>query len=433
MNKAELKELYGSYCDTDKLVDDIMHLLTKYRHKNSEHGVCTMLMTFFENKIELIKLFQKSEHYIGDLRIMLDIELERDTNRNDVYYFCDRFSKSVNAKTAILEYKDEAGKTLADYMRIGIPTLTVRDLMDNNIKERLVQNTENKKQFVIQNGSTVKSNEKLQKFESAMGSFCYHTQTTFGEDMVTKFAEQHKINVKLAPTMKTSRAFNRVCAHFGVDRLPKYNKLFAQYSDMVSGLKRKMKFYISLNPIDYLTMSFGNSWASCHTIDKANRRSMPNSYSGGYCGGTMSYMLDKTSFITFVHSHVPENIIEEGKVYRNMFHYGENMLVQGRVYPQGNDGNKDLYKIFRGFVQTELSSLLEISGNWVKSNTRPTDVVCSEGVHYRDYSHFNSCNVSYPKEIPLSGVAITVGHSGICPNCGRETCRSGDLNCNYCY
>jgi hypothetical protein len=32
MNKADLKQAYGHYCDTDKLVDDIMRLLTKYYH-----------------------------------------------------------------------------------------------------------------------------------------------------------------------------------------------------------------------------------------------------------------------------------------------------------------------------------------------------------------------------------------------------------------
>ena len=159
---------------------------------------------------------------------------------------------------------------------------------------------------------------------------------------------------------------------------------------------------------------------------------MPNNYSGAYCGGTMSYMLDKTSFVTFVHSFTPENIIEEGKIYRNMFHYGKNTLVQGRVYPQGNDGNTDLYKVFRGFVQKELSPLIEVNNAWVKSGTRPSDVIYSRGVHYRDYTNFNSCNVSYPKERPLTGEIIDVGCSGVCVNCGREINRNSALTCVGC-
>lgn len=62
--KANLKEAWGQYCDTDKLVDDVMSLLTKYNHRNSEHGVCIMLNEYFTNKKDLIELLQKSEHYM---------------------------------------------------------------------------------------------------------------------------------------------------------------------------------------------------------------------------------------------------------------------------------------------------------------------------------------------------------------------------------
>ena len=47
MMKAELKERWGIYCDTDKLVDDMMALLTKYHHRNTEHGVGEILNTYF--------------------------------------------------------------------------------------------------------------------------------------------------------------------------------------------------------------------------------------------------------------------------------------------------------------------------------------------------------------------------------------------------
>lgn len=433
MNKAELKSLYGNYMDTDKLVDDISRLLTKYRHKNSEEGICEILNTFFLNKQSLIKLFKQSENYIGDLRIAFDIEMVRDTSQNDIYYFCGAFPNSVDAKKAILEYKDEDGKTLQDYMYTGIKSLTARDLMDDNIMGKLKVSSEKKSRFMIIDGRTVASNAKFDNFCSIMREFMRHYTPTLGSDMSNRL-EQYKINGKngkFAPTLKTSRAFNRVCTHFGIDKMPKYNKLFAQYSDMVSDTKRTMKFYISLNPLDYLTMSFGNSWASCHTIDKTNRRGMPNSYSGAYCGGTLSYMLDTTSFITFVHTHTPDDIVEEGKIYRNMFHYGHDKLVQGRIYPQGNDGNTDLYKVFRGYVQKELSSLLGIGNNWVKSSRRPGDMVYSYGAHYRDYENFSYCNISYPKEKEWNEIYIKIGHEGICPNCGEEVNYHDRLNC-YC-
>jgi hypothetical protein len=238
---------------------------------------------------------------------------------------------------------------------------------------------------------------------------------------------QNKINGKFVAGMKTSRAFNRVCSIYGVDKLPKYNKMFAEYADMVSGLKRKMKFYISLNPLDYLTMSFGNSWSSCHTIDKDNQRNMPNSYSGMHCGGVLSYMLDGSSIITYVHNHATEDH-EVGKIYRNVFHFDNGTLIQGRIYPQGNDGATDLYKTFRTFMQTALAKLLNLTSNtWLRRSSSCSCNVASYGVHYRDYEHFNGCNVSYPREMPeAASNVVIVGHSRICPICGREVDDSED-------
>ena len=114
MNKASLKASWGEYCDTDRLVDDVMALLTKYHHRNSEHGVCKMLNEYFTNKQTLIKMFQKSPHYIGNMRICIDEEIERYSNRDEVYSFCSRFSEKIGAKKAILKYKDEDGKTFGD-------------------------------------------------------------------------------------------------------------------------------------------------------------------------------------------------------------------------------------------------------------------------------------------------------------------------------
>ena len=431
MNKTELKSAYGNYCDTDKLVDDVMRLLTKYNHRNTEEGVCALLNKFFENKKELIDLFVQSEHYIGDLRISLDVEMVRETSENEIYSFCSQFSKAVDAPKAICKYTDKHGKTLNDYLAIGIKSLTASDLMDDNIRKKLSANAKNKNAFLISDGRTVESDRVLTDFNNMISWFSRYYQSSLNENMAKKL-EQYKINEKFAVNLKTSRAFNRVCAHFGVDKLPKYNKLFAQYADMISDTKRNMKFYISLNPLDYLTMSFGNSWASCHTIDKTNRRRMPNSYSGAYCGGTLSYMLDQASFITFVHTRAPEDIVEAGKIYRNMFHYQNDMLVQGRIYPQGIDGHTDLYKVFRGFVQKELSDLLGVSNTWVKSSTRPSGVTSSSGVHYRDYTQFSNCNVSHHKEKSISDNYVRIGHAGICPCCGRESSYSDRLTCYSC-
>ena len=239
---------------------------------------------------------------------------------------------------------------------------------------------------------------------------------------------------------KTSRAFNTVCHHYGVDNLnPQivettdengqvkkrivypYNKVFAEYSDLVSDLSRKMYFIISVNPLDYLTMSNGVSWKSCHNI-----------INGCYMGGTLSYMLDTTSMVTFVVNELSENIHESPKFYRQMFHYQDNMFMQNRLYPQGNDGAVDLYTKFRNFIIEEFSELIDSGESWdVETGTSACDIhVQSTGKHYRDYVYNNACNIFYPSKSKthIAGLKMTVGHSGICSKCGKEFSSSGHLH-----
>lgn len=425
MFRAELKERWGMYCDTDKLVGDMMILLTKYHHDCTEHGICRILDTYFTNKKSLIDMFMTSENYIGNMRICVDVELARNSNPNEIKRFCDGFPRNIGASTVFFKYVDENGKTLKDYLRVGVGRFKARQLCYGNVMDVFLLNATNRQKF-RHDGVTIESYQEYEKFIDALYGFRYSHTSSLHPETVNQLT-QYKINGKFVAGMKTSRAFNRLCSIYGVDKLPNYNKMFAEYSDMVSGLKRKLKFYISLNPLDYLTMSFGNSWSSCHTIDKKNQRGMPNSYSGMHCGGTMSYMLDGSSIITYVHTKATEDH-EEGKLYRNMFHFNNGTLVQGRVYPQANDGATDLYKTFRRFMQIELTKLLNLKeDDWLRRTTPCYENVASYGVHYRDYEHYDGCNVSYPREMPSAeSNIVVVGHSRICPWCGYEVSDNED-------
>lgn len=432
MTKEDLKNAWGAYCDTDKLVDDMMKLLTKYHHRNTEKGVCMVLNEYFQNKHELIDFISKSDHYLGDMRIALDVEIERENSARDVRDFVEFFPKYVKASEVILKYVDENGKTLGDYLKTGIKTIKAKDLLKEACVNKLKVNNEHRNTFES-DGSTVLSQGELSQFLNFISEMRREYKPTLSEATAETINARAEGKFKLSGGMKTARAFNRICNYYNVGTVPSektkranelykiYNQEFAKYADMVSGLKRKLKFFISVNPIDYLTMSFGVNWASCHTIDQNNQRHMPNSYSGMYCGGTMSYMLDGTSIITFVNDHIPENW-EDGKIYRCMFHYYDALLIQGRVYPQGNDGNTDLYKVFRSFVQDEFSKLLNLTDNkWTKVTSRSVESFTSSiGNHYRDYAAFSNCCVSYPKEKPeCLSRTVYIGHLPMCVCCGK--------------
>lgn len=286
---------------------------------------------------------------------------------------------------------------------------------------------------------------------------CFITSTH--NHLLTKDQEEY-INstypfIKAKEGMKITRIVNKFCKHYGIDKLSSlfngkemtYNQAYAKYCDAITPLKIKRHTLISINPLDYLTMSFGNSWSSCHTIDKKNMRGMPNSYEGMYSSGTMSYMLDETSliFYTLSSSYEGDKPYLQGKINRNMFHYGniegKDILIQGRVYPQDCDGENGIYKDIRMILQKVFADCLEINNLWRngKGSSICKRVSASEGTHYRDYLNYESCNVSVPleqindfEELYDLDEDIYIGHDPICPKCGEEHEGEDNIMCYNC-
>ena len=63
----------------------------------------------------------------------------------------------------------------------------------------------------------------------------------------------------------------------------------------------------------------------------------------------MSYLLDGTTMVYYqVDKEYDGNDLEfEPKIIRQLFHYKDGILVQGRLYPQCNDGKNSLYTPIR--------------------------------------------------------------------------------------
>lgn len=232
---------------------------------------------------------------------------------------------------------------------------------------------------------------------------------------------------------KTSRVINKMLTYLGISQLPDYNKEFAKFADALSPMTIKRHTILSLHPNDYLTMSFGNSWASCHTIDKTNRRGMPNSYEGQYSSGTMSYMLDPSSMVlyTVASEYDGNKYYTQPKIVRQMFHYGEDKLIQGRLYPQDNDYDSEAYTLYRKFAQEVMATIMDIPNLWVvkKGCDIASRYVDSYGTHYRDYEYYNNCTLSTPKDIKNT-YNVIIGADPICIEC---SCRHNiEKNINHC-
>lgn len=155
----------------------------------------------------------------------------------------------------------------------------------------------------------------------------------------------------------------------------------------------------------------------------------------------MSYLLDGTTMVYYqVDKEYDGNDLEfEPKIIRQLFHYKDGILVQGRLYPQCNDGKNSLYTPIRAQLQKIIADCLVVPNLWRKKGGTSAccSVINSEGTHYRDYECQSECSVSkIIKMIPKGRVDnrhMTVGHDIYCVKCGDWHDMESTLLCEYCY
>ena len=429
------------------------YLFTHYRHRHTEHGVDVMLNKAIESKGELLELLSKMPGYNGNGQVVIDHLMPRENVPWQVYSFVDEFGKKIDARRKIVKNRNKDGKTMMDIIReenMGQPTC----IKVNKINKVAFRKRDKSDEFSY-NGEIADTVKKYERFLDSMDVMARNYMPTVSGDTANRM-NNIVSNIRAAEGQKTSRLFNKACDYFGVADQKSgssYQREFATYSNLVSGTQRQMKFIISVNPIDFLTMSFGKSWASCHTIDKLNLRRAPGHYSGAYCGGTLSYMLDKVTFITYV---VPAGHYNDGKIllpnhapseelwfkdhpelmdktYRNVYHWnGNGGLIQGRIYPQGNDGSTDLYKEFRMVVEKQICEALGLANSWSKPSRDYLSHVTTDGAHYPDYSRYSDCCGVLLKGIDDANFNMSIGHAGICPYCGEDIMISSRISHEDC-
>lgn len=421
MTITQLKKKWGKYCDIQVLYDDICATLDKNGQPHEPQGVGALINEYFKNKEPLIQMFQTSGHYIGDMRIAIDAELARTADARAIRLALRNMSSVLNMQQ-LLQYCNENEQTLCDCLMCGKNVVSLSDIESEKTKLAQTQ------LFDFGTLATLKSVATVSSINNYFIAFENRTLPVLSTNM------DIDDTLTIHAGTKTSRAFNAICTHYGVDKLGAYeqdgktvypyNKLFAEYSDLINTKTVKRKLVISLNPLDYLTMSDGVNWHSCHKLN-----------GGIYKGGTLSYMLDQTSMVVFVVDNLESKIHTIPKIYRQMFHYADNTFVQSRLYPQGNDGATDLYTVFRNYVIGVFKDILHVDGEWVVENNENNAVarrIRSYGAHYRDYNYHSSVTIFYPKATGKSATQMVVGHEGICLKCGKSFTENGRLSHSRC-
>lgn len=255
---------------------------------------------------------------------------------------------------------------------------------------------------------------------------------------------------------KCTKQVMKLVRQYGFDTLPEdvqHNFLthYSRYADAMNPLTIKRHTVLSVNPADFLLMSNGNSWTSCH-----------NTLRGGcYQAGCESYAYDQVSMLFYtVDADTPDDEITDApKINRQMNFYNGDALLSVRVYPQECDGDTGIYNECKGIVQDLLATALEEPNLW--RETPWHDI--SEGLQYKDYIHFGPykayCLSSIPDDAREGFYENAVRHrsdtdivsdirigsnDAICAICGNklddeerafcsECTNSGGYHCYHCY
>ena len=379
------------------LVQQMKDLLYDYDYSYNVYALEKIVDKWAENKANLIEAFKKHPNYLeGKFMIAFDADFDREISNG----------QSVTFRNWLL--------TIYDDIKDNFPTEVIEGIKESNVRWR-------ERSFVSN------ENENPYKFPHFLDDFIWSLEhfakRTLDEDVARKL-DAAIPNAHIHANEKTSRAVNKICTYLGFAKHPNYNKEFAKYADSLSPLKIKRHTILSINPLDYLLMSNGNSWSSCHGIDDDG---------GCYSSGTISYMLDRTSmvFYTVDSSYNGNEYYNERKITRQMYHYAEEKLIQGRLYPQSNDlAGRDPYDEYRAIVQKIVSELFGFHNRW--KLTRGTNAISnytySSGTHYRDYRHFDQCTISRVRDSENEN-AIYIGHEPICIECGSYHDVEESINC----
>lgn len=378
------------------LLSEMRKVLDKYDHCYETFALEKIIDTWAENKADLIEAFKKHPNYLeGKFMIAFDMDYDREI---DIYV------------------SQEFSCWLHSTMR------EMRDALPTEVKE--IEDVVTEGLWGMQYHSKDSYSQLPEKVAIFLTNLEHRAERTIRDDDAKMLMETLP-NAHIQTGMKMSRAVNKLCTYLGYNKHSDYNRMFAKYADSLSPLRITRHTVLSINPIDYLTMSIGNSWSSCHTINRND--------GGCYSSGTISYMLDTSSmvFYTINADYDGNEYFKERKVTRQMFYYGEEKLVQSRLYPQSNDcGSKEIYDSYRQIVQGIMSTIFDFPNYWTvsKGTENASKYIRGEGTHYEDYCNFDNCTLSRIKGSENEN-CFTVGHDPICIECGYTHSEEESINC----
>lgn len=220
-----------------------------------------------------------------------------------------------------------------------------------------------------------------------------------------------------------------------------FNEYREKISVLTSVKKSKQTIYISIHPLDFLTMSTTNSWSTCMNINH-----------GSYRDGITEMMNSNMTVIAY--TKTKEKLKDIGwndKSWRCLFYINKDIILAGKEYPFSNDKLKQEILIFLKKLVAEkfgwnykygmqkyydlvpLSGYIDVNNKLLlKKKCTKKDkhkiLLYTNGCMYNDIAEDNQenyyCFRNYVKHTKL----ICVSGPAICYQCGKPLKTKGELH-----
>lgn len=366
-----------------------------YGDAEDRKGLMDDIIMSIEAKSKLFEIFKNSPCHNGKGQLILPMEIERPVDENVIYNYADYIkyiAKYLYVEATIDGYTYRQAKDESSAMYRFINAVNYMNISDDEITIKGKPFSEYRKSYGTLN-NIIYDFEYKSADRYYIGDGRYVTKESralYNKVIILADAIRNCVGKQLENVEdieKLSEAFPHSQARKGV-KITKlvlkclkeiglyqiamekeqevFNKRYSHWCDAISPMKVKKWSVLSINFVDFITMSHGSNWTSCLNTDK-ERYFTSGSYSDGFNSRrTLDYALDPSTmvFYTIDENYDGDDWELQPKSTRQLFHFGEGKLIQSRLYPQDDISRRNIYTQYRENVEKLLADAMEEANLW---------------------------------------------------------------------
>lgn len=356
----------------------------RYR-KIDEESLKTYLKKWKENKETIYKLFSKQECWNADeLALVIQDKIYRNNDANKARNILNRILRTtIYSKT----------ESLSDYFWMIDQIITKENAsLTQTVWYSAEWFTEQSEHYLdrIMKGDT--SGEKLYSY---LFKECHLSLGMKLSRAVTKMIDYicnyFKVDYKsLTYTLDEQCKVRNPEGGFSLTNNHTWEQAKAKLCDYLNPLTVDETFYISINPLDYLTMSHGTTWDSCHSLRD----------DGCYHSATGTTLADGSTVIVYTlpKDETPKNnFYKVNKQTRQMLFLADDLtgIFQQVFYPSRSTNDGD---VVRNILQEMIAKYKNLPNLWTTNRDDGSADICTdEYLGYKDWEEGKPSIVSVLK------------------------------------